>query len=250
MPEIGVSSTMVRERVAAGRPVRWLVPDAVAELIAERGLYRSGRRGGRTERAMTPTSWRGGSPRSPTTSRPTDIVALDVAELVGYTDVMLICTARNERLAKAIHDEVHERLKHEDGLLPSRSEGVGENRWILLDYLDCILHVFVPETRERYRLEQLWGEADELDLGLAEPTRRRRRCRPAPRLVSVHRAELRRALFGYRRADVEEALAEARGRGRAQRRERARAQPARAEQLEVALEQTREACFERDRRMA
>lgn len=94
-----------------------------------------------------------------------EIVALGVSELVGYTDVIVICTARNERLAKAIGDEVHERLKHEDGLLPARTEGVGENRWILLDYLDCILHVFVPETRERYRLEQLWGEADRLDLG-------------------------------------------------------------------------------------
>ncbi len=95
-----------------------------------------------------------------------DLVALDVGDLVGYTDVMLICTARNERLAKAIHDEIHGRLKREHGLLPSRSEGAGENRWILLDYLDCIVHVFVPETRERYRLEQLWGEAPEVDLGL------------------------------------------------------------------------------------
>lgn len=95
-----------------------------------------------------------------------EIVALDVGELVGYTDVMLICTARNERLAKAIHDEIHERLKHDDGLLPVRSEGVGENRWILLDYLDCIVHIFVPETRDRYRLDQLWGEAEEIDLGL------------------------------------------------------------------------------------
>lgn len=95
-----------------------------------------------------------------------EIVALDVSELVGYTDVILICTARNERLAKAIHDEVYARLKHEDRLLPSRSEGIGENRWILLDYLDCVLHIFVPETRERYRLEQLWGEAPEIDVGL------------------------------------------------------------------------------------
>ncbi len=81
---------------------------------------------------------------------------------------MLICTARNERLAKAIHDEIHERLKHEDGLLPSRSEGVGENSWILLDYLDCIVHIFIPEMRDRYRLDQLWGEAAALDLELPE----------------------------------------------------------------------------------
>jgi ribosome-associated protein len=98
----------------------------------------------------------------------TDIVALDVGDLVGYTDVMIVCTARNERLAKAIHDEIHERLKHEDRLLPSRSEGVGENSWILLDYLDCIVHIFTPETRDRYRLDQLWGEAPHADLGLPD----------------------------------------------------------------------------------
>lgn len=96
-----------------------------------------------------------------------DIVALDVAEILGYTDVLLICTARNERQAKAIHDEVHFRLKHEDELLPRRVEGLPEARWVLVDYLDCILHVFVPETRDLYRLDQLWGEAARIDLGLA-----------------------------------------------------------------------------------
>lgn len=94
-----------------------------------------------------------------------DIVALDVGELIGYTDYLIVCTARNERLAKAIHDDVYVRLKHEFGRLPAHSEGVGENRWILLDYVDCILHIFVPETRDRYRLDQLWGEAAEIDLG-------------------------------------------------------------------------------------
>ncbi len=98
----------------------------------------------------------------------TDIVALDVGGIVGYTDVLVICTARNERQAKAISDEVQLRLKRDDGLRASRVEGLPEARWILLDYLDCILHVFVPETRELYRLEQLWGEAPRLELGLGE----------------------------------------------------------------------------------
>ena len=96
----------------------------------------------------------------------TDIVALDVGEILGYTDVLLSCTARNARQAKAIHDEVHLRLKREDGLLPRRVEGLPEARWVLLDYLDCILHVFVPETRDLYRLDQLWGEGARVDLGL------------------------------------------------------------------------------------
>lgn len=97
-----------------------------------------------------------------------DIVALEVGAIVGYTDVLVICTARNERQAKAISDEVQIRLKREDGLLPSRVEGLPEVRWVLLDYLDCILHVFVPETRELYRLEQLWGEAPRLELELGD----------------------------------------------------------------------------------
>ncbi len=94
----------------------------------------------------------------------TELVALDVRELVGYTDYLLVCTARNERQAKAIHDEVYVRLKREDGLLPASVEGEREARWILLDYFDCVLHIFVPELRERYRLERLWGEAPKLDL--------------------------------------------------------------------------------------
>ena len=95
-----------------------------------------------------------------------ELVALDVRPLVGYTDFLLICTARNERQAKAIHDEVYHRMKRE-GWLPARVEGEREAEWILLDYLDCVLHVFTPELRERYRLEVLWGEAERLDLAAA-----------------------------------------------------------------------------------
>ena len=95
-----------------------------------------------------------------------DLVALDVRELVGYTDYLLICTARNERLAKTIGDEVRERLKREDGLTATRVEGETESRWLLLDYLDCVVHVMTEEMRERYRLEVLWGEAPRLELGL------------------------------------------------------------------------------------
>jgi ribosome-associated protein len=94
----------------------------------------------------------------------TDVVALDVRGLVGYTDFLVIATARNERQAKAIHDELQRALK-EEGLAPARVEGVQEAQWILLDYLDAVVHVFTPETRERYRLEQLWGEAKRLELG-------------------------------------------------------------------------------------
>ena len=93
-----------------------------------------------------------------------DVVVLDVRELVTYTDFLVVCTARNERQAKAIHDEVHARMKRDRDRLPASVEGERDARWILIDYLDCVLHVFVPELRERYRLERLWGEAPRLEV--------------------------------------------------------------------------------------
>ena len=76
-----------------------------------------------------------------------------------------MCTGNTERQTKAIHDAVYEGLKHGDGLLPERVEGERHARWILMDYLDCVAHVFTPEARSYYRLEQLWGEAPARSVG-------------------------------------------------------------------------------------
>jgi ribosome-associated protein len=95
-----------------------------------------------------------------------DVVALDMRSVVGYTDFLVVATARNERQARAIHDDVHLRLKSEHGLLPANVEGESDGQWVLMDYLDAVLHVFVPELRERYRLEVLWAEAPRLELDL------------------------------------------------------------------------------------
>jgi ribosome-associated protein len=88
-----------------------------------------------------------------------DIVQLDLRGIIGYTDYFVICTGRSDRQVKAIHDAIHQGMKSEHGRLPRRVEGVSQAKWILMDYLDVIVHVFTPETREYYRLEQLWGEA-------------------------------------------------------------------------------------------
>jgi ribosome-associated protein len=88
-----------------------------------------------------------------------EIVQLDLKEMIGYTDYFVICTGRTDRQVKAIHDAIHAGLKSEHGILPRRVEGVTEAHWILMDYLDVVVHVFTPDTREYYRLEQLWGEA-------------------------------------------------------------------------------------------
>jgi ribosome-associated protein len=93
-----------------------------------------------------------------------EIVVLDMRALVSYTDFLTICTARNERQARAIADEVKLRLKQEQTLLPAGADGEGAAGWIVLDYLDCVLHVFTEEARRRYQLEDLWREAPKLDL--------------------------------------------------------------------------------------
>ena len=103
----------------------------------------------------------------------TEIVVLDMRELVSYTDFLAICTARNDRQAKAIVDEARVGLKRDQSLLPGGSEGEGAAGWILLDYLDAVLHVFTAEARNRYQLEDLWREAPRLDLGLSEDDVRR-----------------------------------------------------------------------------
>jgi ribosome-associated protein len=93
-----------------------------------------------------------------------EIVVLDMRGLASYTDFLAICTARNERQARAVVDDVRLRMKQEHGLLPGGIEGDGAAGWIVLDYLDAVLHVFTDEARQRYRLEELWHEAPRLEL--------------------------------------------------------------------------------------
>jgi len=93
----------------------------------------------------------------------TDVVILDMRGLVSYTDFLVICTARNERQGRAIADDAKLRLKQEE-LLPRGSEVAEAAGWIVLDYLDCVLHVLTDEARQRYALEDLWREAPRLEL--------------------------------------------------------------------------------------
>jgi ribosome-associated protein len=88
-----------------------------------------------------------------------DVVELDLRGVLGYTDYFLICSGNTGRQAKAIQDGIAEGLKREHRTLPRRVEGSAEAGWILMDYLDVVVHIFTPETRDFYRLEQLWGEA-------------------------------------------------------------------------------------------
>ncbi|MGK2877094.1 MAG: ribosome silencing factor [Solirubrobacterales bacterium] len=96
-----------------------------------------------------------------------EIVALDVRGLANFADYFVFCSGRSDRQTKALHDAVREGMKLDPEMLPVHTEGERERRWILLDYGDVIVHIMIPEVREYYRLEQLWGDAPQLELELS-----------------------------------------------------------------------------------
>lgn len=93
-----------------------------------------------------------------------DIVAIDVSDQLVVTDIFLICSANNERQVSAIVDAIEERL-HAVGAKPLRREGLQEHRWVLLDYGDVVIHVFMREDRIHYAIERLWKDCPEVSLG-------------------------------------------------------------------------------------
>ena len=184
VPALAISSTDCRERVARGMPVWYLVPDGVVQYIEKRSLYRNaGRRPRprhRTPRARSP------GPRSPTPhdhppggtpmtasaeardtallaaqaaadKLATDVSIVDVSDRLAITDAFVLASAPNERQVQAIVDEVEERLR-EHGIKPVRREGVAESRWVLLDFVDVVVHVQHAEERAYYALERLWKD--------------------------------------------------------------------------------------------
>jgi ribosome-associated protein len=93
-----------------------------------------------------------------------DVVVLDMRGVCDYTDFFVIATGANPRQTKAIYDEVHFALKRDETLLPRSAGGVQEATWIVADYNDVVLHVFTPETRAFYRLEDLWSDVPKLEV--------------------------------------------------------------------------------------
>ena len=84
-----------------------------------------------------------------------------------YTDFFVVCSGQNPRQTNAIMDEVRSRLKHDDRILPHSVDGAPEGTWIVADYLDVVLHVFTPEARAFYRLEELWGDVPSVEVATA-----------------------------------------------------------------------------------
>ena len=93
----------------------------------------------------------------------TDTVALEVGEVLAIVDWFVITSGRNERQVRTIAEEVEARLKADEGSRPLRKEGLDDARWVLLDYGDVVVHVFLDEVREYYSLERLWSDVPRLD---------------------------------------------------------------------------------------
>jgi ribosome-associated protein len=94
-----------------------------------------------------------------------DMVGLDLSALDGVADYFLICSGSSEPQVKAIAEAVEDQLR-ELGARPWHVEGREFRRWVLLDFVDVVVHVFHEKTREYYLLERLWGDARRVDLGV------------------------------------------------------------------------------------
>lgn len=92
-----------------------------------------------------------------------DMVVLDLTKASAFTDFFVICTATNRRQAQAIADGVQDALR-KNGTRPALVEGYEKGDWILIDYFDFIVHVFLPSAREFYSLERLWGDAERVEV--------------------------------------------------------------------------------------
>lgn len=92
------------------------------------------------------------------------VVILDVSTQLVITDFFVICSGNSDRQVKTIAEEVQQRLAEDHGVKPFRREGEREGQWVLLDYVDFVLHVFQPEDREYYDLERLWADAERTEL--------------------------------------------------------------------------------------
>jgi ribosome-associated protein len=92
-----------------------------------------------------------------------DIVAFDVSDQLAITDIFVVCSAPNDRQVRAIVDGIEERLRDLDAR-PVRREGEREGRWVLLDYLDVVVHVQHADDRQFYALERLWKDCPAIPL--------------------------------------------------------------------------------------
>lgn len=91
-----------------------------------------------------------------------DVVLYDVGSSSAIADYYLICTGFSEPHIKAVSNHIGKALKEELDMMPKHTEGVATSQWIVMDYPNLLIHIFHPESREKYRLEELWEEGKQI----------------------------------------------------------------------------------------
>ena len=95
------------------------------------------------------------------------VLVLDVSKASSFADFFVVCNGRNPKQNQTICDEIVQRLKKGGKGAPDHLEGYRKADWILIDYLELVIHIFLPETREFYKLERLWSDGEEVQSQLA-----------------------------------------------------------------------------------
>ena len=187
-PRMRLSASEIRARAAAGRSLRYLVPDAVAAYIGDHALYtepggwidrdrtRAFRPRGHEPRRRAPMACRSAirpPPRAASAppldlarrivelaedKKAADIVLLELAPLTTLADYFVICSGGSERQLEAIADGVISSLR-DDKVKPIGREGTAASHWVLIDFGSVIVHIFTPPERDYYGLEKHWSEA-------------------------------------------------------------------------------------------
>lgn len=107
--------------------------------------------------------WAAAAARAADSRKATDTVVLEVGPIIAITDAFVITSGSNARLVMTIAEEVEDQVRAVGGPSPLRTEGLDDARWVLLDYGDFVVHIFLDEVREYYDLERLWSDAARLD---------------------------------------------------------------------------------------
>jgi nicotinate-nucleotide adenylyltransferase len=157
---IPISSSEIRSRVALGLELDGLVPPPVARYIRDAGLYRE--TGGSSLSIEAPPEI-GYTVAAALDKKAEDVVVLDLRGLSDVTDFFVVCHGSSDRQVHAIVESIQERLLRELNLKAKHLEGLRSADWVLMDYVDLVVHVFLDERRKFYRLERLWGDARSLD---------------------------------------------------------------------------------------